>query len=67
MPSVSQRTKDPPALAQLETILGKGLHPAAIPKVKEILRSLEEDSIEAGFEQASETVGKWYEPKPLSY
>ena len=52
---------------KLKAILGKGLYPTAIPKVEEILRKLEEDSFEAGFEQARETVGDWYEPRPLSY
>jgi hypothetical protein len=50
------------ALEKLKTILGKGLHPTAIPKVEEILRGLEEDNFEAGFEQARQTVGDWYEP-----
>ena len=54
------------ALSRLEAILGKGLYPTAIPKVEEILRNLEKDSFESGFEQATETVGDWYEPKPLS-
>ena len=44
------------ALAKLKTILGKGLYPTAIPKVEEILRKLEEDSFESGFEQAREIV-----------
>ena len=55
------------ALVNLKAILGKGLYPNAIPKVEEILTNLEKDSFESGFEQATETVGDWYEPKPLSY
>ena len=55
------------ALERLKDILGKGLYPTAIPIVEEILRRLEKDSFESGFEQATETVGEWYEPKPLSY
>ena len=55
------------ALVNLKTILGKGLYPTAISKVEEILKNLEKDSFESGFEQATETVGDWYEPKPLSY
>jgi hypothetical protein len=55
------------ALGRLKAILGKGLYPTAIPKVEEILKSLEKDSFESGFEQATETVGDWYDPKPLSY
>jgi len=55
------------ALVNLKAILGKGLYPIAIPKVEEILNNLEKDSFESGFEQATETVGDWYEPKPLSH
>jgi len=55
------------ALKMLKVILGKGLYPRAIPWVEEILRNLERDSFEAGFEQARQTVEDWYEPKPLSY
>ena len=55
------------ALGRLKAILGKGLYPTAIPKVEEILKNLEKDSFESGFVQATETVGDWYEPKPLSY
>ena len=55
------------ALARLKVILGKGLYPTSIPKVEEILKNLEKDSFESGFEQATETVGDWYDPKPLSY
>jgi hypothetical protein len=55
------------ALGRLKAILGKGLYPTAIPKVEEILKKLEKDSFECGFEQATETVGDWYDPKPLSY
>ncbi len=51
------------ALEELKAILGKGLYPTAIPKVAEILRRLEADSFEAGFEEAKETVGDWYEPE----
>jgi len=50
------------ALEKLKAILGKGLYPTAIPKVEEILKGLEQDSFEAGYEQAQETVGDWYEP-----
>jgi len=55
------------ALLQLKAILGKGLYPTAIPRVKEILTRLESDSFEAGFEQAKETVTEWHEPKPICY
>lgn len=55
------------ALVNLKAILGKGLYPTVIPKVEEILKNLEKDSFESGFEQATETVGDWYKPKPLSY
>ena len=55
------------ALGRLEDILRKGLYPTAIPIVEEILRRLERDSFESGFEQATETAGEWYEPKPLPY
>ena len=55
------------ALGRLKAILGKGLFPTAIPKVEEILNNLEKDSFESGFEQATETVGDWYEAKPLSH
>lgn len=55
------------ALAALKATLGKGLYPTAIPRVEEILRSLDKDSFEAGYEQAQETVGDWYEPKPPGY
>ena len=55
------------ASRRLKAILGKGLYPTAMPKVEEILKNLEKDSFESGFEQATETVGDWYEPKPLSY
>jgi len=55
------------ALVNLKAILGKGLYPTAIPKVEEILKNLAKYSFESGFEQATETVGDWYEPKPLSY
>jgi len=55
------------ALEKLQAILGKGLYPTAVPQVKEVLRKLEEDSFQSGFEQARETVGDWYEPKPLFY
>ena len=51
------------ALAQLQATLGKGLYPTAVPRVEEILRSLGKDSFEAGYEQAQETVGDWYEPE----
>ena len=53
------------ALRRLKAILGKGLYPTAIPKVEEILRRLEEDSFESGFEQARDTVGDLYKIKPL--
>jgi hypothetical protein len=55
------------ALAQLRATLGKGLYPTAIPTIEEVLRRLEEDSFQAGYQQARETVGDWYGPKPLSY
>jgi len=55
------------ALCRLKAILGKGLYPAAVPGVEEILKRLEEDSFQSGFEQARETVEEWYEPEPLSY
>ena len=55
------------ALVNLKAILGKGLYPTAIPKVEEVLKNLEKDSFESGFEQATETVGEWYEPRPLPY
>ena len=55
------------ALSRLKAILGKGLYPTAIPKVEEILNNLEKDTFESGFEQATETVGDWYEPESLSY
>jgi hypothetical protein len=55
------------ALERLKAILGKGLYPTAVPEIEEILKRLEEDSFEAGFEQARETVDEWYKPKPLSY
>lgn len=55
------------ALERLKAILGKGLYPNAIPEVEKILKKLEEDSFEAGFEQARESVSDWYDPKPLSY
>jgi hypothetical protein len=48
-------------LEKLKAILGKGLYPTAIPKVKEILKKLEEHSFQSGYEQARETVGDWYE------
>ena len=51
------------ALEKLKAILGKGLYPTAIPKAEEILKKLEEHSFEAGYEQAQETVGDWYEPE----
>jgi len=51
------------ALEKLKAILGKGLYPNAIPEVEEILKRLEQDSFEAGYEQAQETVGDWYEPE----
>lgn len=50
-------------LEKLKAILGEGLYPAAIPEVEEILKKLEQDSFEAGYEQAQETVGDWYEPE----
>ena len=55
------------ALEKLKAILGKGLYPNALPQVAKILSQLEEDSFEAGFKQAQETVNDWYKPKPLSY
>jgi len=55
------------ALLRLKAILGKGLHPTAIPRVKEVLTRLEGDSFEDGFEQAKETVTEWHEPKPIYY
>ena len=55
------------ALGRLKAILGKGLYPTVIPKVKEILKELEKDSFECGYEQATETVGDWHKPKPLSH
>jgi len=55
------------ALAALKATLGKALYPTAIPRVEEILRSLDKGSFEAGYEQAQETVGDWYEPKPPGY
>jgi hypothetical protein len=51
------------ALEKLKAILGKGLYPSALPAVEEVLKRLEEDSFETGFEQAQETVGDWYEPE----
>jgi hypothetical protein len=33
------------ALAELQAILGKGLHPAAIPKVREVLVKLKEGDV----------------------
>lgn len=51
------------ALKKLKAILGKGLYPSAIPEIEKILAELEEDSFEAGFEQARETVREWYEPQ----
>jgi len=51
------------ALEELRAILGKGLYPTAVPRVEEILKKLEEESFEAGYEQARETVGDWYEPE----
>lgn len=38
------------ALGRLKAVLGKDLYPTAIPKVEEILKKLEEDSFESGFE-----------------
>ncbi len=55
------------ALTQLKTILGKNLYPAAVPEVEKVLKNLEGDSYEAGYEQAQETVGDWYEPRPPGY
>ena len=55
------------ALQQLQAILGKGLYPTAIPKVEEILKTLEEGGFQAGYEEAVETASLWYEPKPLGY
>ena len=55
------------ALNRLKDILGKDLYPTAISKVEEILRRLEKDSFESGFEQAQETVTEWYQPRPLPY
>jgi hypothetical protein len=51
------------ALERLKAILGKGLYPRAISEVEEILRKLKEDSFEAGYEQAQDTVSDWYEPE----
>ena len=50
-------------LQEMKVILGKGLYPTAIPKIKEILKRLEEYSFKAGYEQARETIGDWYEPE----
>jgi hypothetical protein len=33
------------ALAELQAILGKGLYPAAIPKIREVLVRLEEGNV----------------------
>lgn len=55
------RTED--ALERLKAILGKGLYPSAVPEVEQVLKELEDDSFEAGYEQARETVGDWYEPE----
>jgi hypothetical protein len=54
------------ALQELRAILRKGLYPAAVPNVKEILTQLEKDSHQAGYEEAVETVGDWYEPEHQS-
>lgn len=51
------------AIKQLQVILGKGLYPAAIPKVKDILAALKEAAFEAGSEDAKQTVSEWYEPR----
>jgi hypothetical protein len=51
------------ALEKLKAILGKGLYPNAIPQVEKILKKLEQESFEAGYEQARDTVGDWYEPE----
>ena len=51
------------ALDKLKAILGKGLYPVAIPEVEKVLKELEEGSFEAGYEQARDTVGDWYEPE----
>lgn len=55
------------ALNELKAVLGKGLYPTAVPEVKNILKKLEEAGFEAGFEQARDTVGDWYQPRPLPY
>jgi hypothetical protein len=51
------------ALQEPKAILRKDLYPAVVPKVEEILRKLEKDSFEAGYEQAQDTVSDWYEPE----
>jgi hypothetical protein len=51
------------ALQEPKAIFRKDLYPAVVPEVEEILRKLEKDSSEAGYEQARDTVGDWYEPE----
>ncbi len=52
------------AMVDLKALLGKGLFPAAIGDVRRILVRLYEVSVDEGEEDARETVGLWYEPKP---
>lgn len=55
------------ALDRLKVILGKGLCPTLISDVEAVLGELEQDSFEAGYEHATETVSDWYDPKPPGY
>lgn len=52
------------AMVDLKAVLGKGLFPTAIGDVRCVLVRLYEAGVDDGEEDARETVGLWYQPKP---
>lgn len=55
------------ALAKLRALLGESLCTASVPQLEEILKKLEDESFQSGYDHATDTVGFWYEPKPPWY
>ena len=55
------------AISEIQELLGKGLYSTAIPKVHRILDSLYQTGYRDGYDEAQDTVGQWYEPKPYGY
>lgn len=52
------------AVAQLKAILGRGLYPAAIPRLREVLHGFKESVWEAAVEETKATIREWYDPAP---